>query len=349
VDKKVEYLIVGQGLAGTFLAFELLKQNKQIVVVDQGHENSSSMVAAGIINPLVLKRLTLTWRADEFLNYNSTFYSELEAFLGGKYHFKTPIVKLIASKEEEEFWVHRFYKADLEKYIEKEIEQAADTLKLAQKFNVGKVKQTSWVNISKLLLDFRAYLKKEGILIEENFDYKSIKNQGQYKSIAFEKLVFCEGAMAINNPFFNYLPFSLNKGQLLTIKSEELAFDYILKKKVFILPIGNRNYKVGATYSWKWQDEKPEEEQSKLLQSQLNEMLDVPYKKVKLEAGIRPAVKDRRPLVGAHELHKNYYLFNGMGSRGCFMAPLLANELVQNIEEGKQLHPEVLLSRFQKK
>lgn len=346
MNKKVNYLIVGQGLAGTFLAFELLKQNKKIAVIDQGHKNSSSMIAAGLINPLVLKRLTLTWRADEFLSYNSTFYNELEVFLGGKYHFKMPIKKLIASNEEKDFWIHRFQKAELGNYMEKDIKSAPKELPLAENFQLGKLKQTSWVNISQLLIDFRAYLKREGLLIEESFNYALIKNQHHYKNIDFEKVLFCEGAMVQKNPFFYSLPFSLNKGQLMTINSPQLNLTSILKKKVFVLPIENGNYKVGATYSWKWKDEEPEKSQTGVLQAQLKEMLEVPYKTVKLDAGIRPAVKDRRPLIGAHHVHENYYLFNGMGSRGCFMAPLLASELVQNLEEGRQLHPEVLLNRY---
>lgn len=346
VNKKLDYLIVGQGLAGTFLAFQLLKEKKQFVVVDQGHESSSSMIAAGIINPLVLKRLTITWRADEFLSYNASFFDELEQFLGKQYLFKTPIEKLVASNDEENFWEHRFHKADLEKYIDRKLSLPSSDMSLSGAFKIGKVKQTSWLNISKLLTDFREVLKSRGLLIEKSFDFNAINQDQTYGDISFKRIVFCEGANATKNPFFKDLPFSLNKGQLITISSEELVLRSILKKQVFVLPVGGKRFKVGATYSWRWEDEKPEKEKTETLKKQLSEMLDVPYKIVENVAGVRPAVKDRRPLIGQHKQYKNYFIFNGLGSRGCFMAPLLAKELLDHIEHTKPLHKEVEISRF---
>ena len=346
MNKKLDYIIVGQGLAGTFFAFHLLKQKKQFIVVDQGLKNSSSMIAAGIINPLVLKRLTLTWRADEFLTYNCLFFEELEQFLDKKYLFKTPINKLVSSEEEEKFWEHRFEKASLGQYIDKELKRPPTDVPLSGRFKLGRVKQTSWLNISELLTDFRNTLKQKGLLVDKLFDYNAIDQNQIYENYPFERIVFCEGSKAIENPFFKHLPFSLNKGQLLTINAEKLKLNSILKKQVFVLPLESKRFKVGATYSWKWENEKPEEEKTKTLKTQLNKMLDVSFKIVENVAGVRPAVKDRRPLIGQHKHHKNYFIFNGMGSRGCFMAPLLAKELLNHIEHNKPLHKEVEIDRF---
>lgn len=349
--KKIDYLIIGQGLAGTFLAFQLIEQGFSVMIVDKGHKYSSSYVAAGVINPLVLKRYTVTWRAKEFLNYNTTFYKELDQFLDKQYHFKLPIEKLISSAEEEIFWHHRFKEEDVSYFIDNELKLIDSSIQPSKPFKVGTVKQTSWLNISQLLIDFRSKLVETDSLLEEIFDFKDLKNS-TYKSIEFKKIVFCEGANAIHNPFFGNLPFTLNKGQLLTINSEILPKNKMLKKKVFILPTINNEFKIGATYSWKWNSETEElahqiePEKTELLQEFLEEITISDYKIIKEEVGIRPSVKDRRPLIGNHKKYKNYFIFNGMGSRGCFMAPLLTKEFIAFAEDNKPLHPEVELNRF---
>lgn len=346
MKRNVDYLIVGQGLAGTFLAYKLLKNKRSFVLVDKGLHSSSSFVAAGLINPLVLKRLTLSWRAKEFLAYNENFYADLEAFLQKEYRFKVPIEKLISSADEELFWSKRFEKEELSDLMEKDLGEINASIKAPVPFKVGKVKHTSWVHISDLLTDFRSYLQKKNLLIEDDFKHQEIENSKYYGDITFSKIIFCEGAKLTENPFFNYLPYSLNKGQLLTIRSKDMPQQNILKKKVFILPYQNDLFKVGATFSWKWESEDPEEEKTKQLCSFLEEITSLPYEIVNVEAGIRPSVKDRRPLLGKHPQFSNYYLFNGMGSRGCFMAPLLVDEFFEYLEKGKTLHPEMDIERF---
>jgi glycine/D-amino acid oxidase-like deaminating enzyme len=341
---KVDYLIVGQGIAGTFLSYQLMAANKKIKVIDAGFERSSSWVAAGVINPLVLKRLTITWRADEFLKYNQLFYSGLESFLGKQYYFQSPLFKLIKSEDEKHFWKHRYEKASLEPYLNLQLKETEKSDIFSSNFSLGEVKNCAWLDLKTLMSDYREYLKSNQLLVEKEFDFNALDGN-QYESIEFEKLVFCEGAAVVSNPYFRELPFSLNKGELLTIKAKELKVDSILKKKVFILPLGDDNYKVGATYGWKWNDHLPSSEKREQLISFLKEIITVDFEIMDHEAGIRPAVKDRRPLLGKHSNYP-YYIFNGLGSRGAMMAPLLSQELIEFIEKGKKLHPETDINRF---
>ena len=155
MEKELDYLIVGQGLAGTFLAFQLLFAKKRFLVVDEGFENSASYIAAGIINPIVLKRLTITWRAEEFLQYNPSFYKRIESFLGSEYFYEKPLEKLISSSEEEQFWEHRYENSPLSDFIEKDLKNSDKSAYPTQNFKVGSVKQTSWLDIGRLLIDFR--------------------------------------------------------------------------------------------------------------------------------------------------------------------------------------------------
>ena len=346
--EKVDCLIVGQGIAGSFLSQQFLNQGYRIKVVASGIKSSSSWVAAGVINPLVLKRYTLSWRADEFLKAIPPFYGEMNARLSENYYHPEILYKLISSKDESAFWQHRFEKAKLESYLEKELMDLNEGYEITglKDFKKGLVKNCAWFDLKGFLSHFNSYLQKNGMLIEEEFDYKAL-NKKSYKKLEFDHLVFCQGHGVKQNPFFKDLPFQWNKGELITIKAEKLRLKKMVKKKVFILPVGNHEYKVGATYSRDCKNNEISQDKLTLLKAFLDEIIDVPYTVVKQEAGIRPAVKDRRPLMGK-DPDSGYFLFNGLGSRGCFMAPLLSKEMMRYILTNEPLHPEADLSRFRK-
>ena len=62
--KNVEYIIVGGGYAALFFAHQLIKNNKSFVLFSDG-KKSASQVSAGIVNPMVLKKFTTFWLAQE--------------------------------------------------------------------------------------------------------------------------------------------------------------------------------------------------------------------------------------------------------------------------------------------
>jgi glycine/D-amino acid oxidase-like deaminating enzyme len=62
---QTEFLIVGQGISGTWLSYYLQKANRSFIVIDNEQPNSASRVAAGIINPVTGRRIVKTWMIDE--------------------------------------------------------------------------------------------------------------------------------------------------------------------------------------------------------------------------------------------------------------------------------------------
>lgn len=345
----VDYIIVGQGLAGSFLSLELEKRGRSYIVIDKGIRNSSSWVAAGLINPLVLKRLTLSWRAEEFINYNKAYYENLNAFFGSSLHREVPLLKLISSSDEIKYWQNKFTDESLQKWLYPEINPYEGKLKTTVDFNFGKVKHSSWLNVKEFLKSWRKKLEENKCLIVDEFQsahVKSEENKVIYKSIIAKKLVFCDGANVVNNPYFSFVKMGLNKGELLEIETKNQLSESILKKKVFILPIEEKKYKIGATYQWRWEDEKASEEKKEVLIEGFKELFPEDFKIINHEAGVRPSVIDRRPIMGTSELSKNIFLFNGLGSRACLMGPLLSEEMINYIENGVPLHPEVRLNRF---
>lgn len=345
---KVDYLIIGQGLAGTILATELRKRNKSYLIIDSGFEKGSTYVAAGVINPLVLKRLTKSWRANDFVSYNKAFYNELNAYYEEEIYIEQKLFKLINSDDERLFWDKRYFEEDVSFFIEKELEKSENSKIWKEPFYKGKVKHSSWVNLKLLLKKFRSTHKEH--VIEETFDFNSIEmlnSSIKYKDINSKHIVFCDGSKIKENPYFSYIPMGYNKGELITIESKELQIEEMYKKKVFILPYKKNVYKVGATFEWQWESKSPSEKKKSELLDNLNLLIKVPYKIINHEAGVRPSVKDRRPLLGIHPRFSNIFLFNGLGSRGCMMAPLLAKEMIDFIEEGKRLHKESDIKRFE--
>ncbi len=350
MKKYFDIVIVGQGLAGSMLYYQLQKRGKKVMLIDSFEKDSSTSVAAGIINHMVLRRIIKSWKAEEFSTYNAAFYAELQHFLGSNFFFEKPLIKLLSNQNEINFWLKRYSEEENDAFISNNILDISSNKFINSNFkNAGKVKQTAWVDTSTFLSVFRNHLVKNNALIEEKFDFNQLIFEPEkliYKEIECDQLIFCEGAKAQHNPFFNYLPFSFVKGELLIIQSDTLKEEYILNKKIFILPIGNGYFKVGATYAWEDYSNKPTEEKKQELINSLEQLILCPYEIVEHLAGIRPAVKDRRPLAGQHPKHQQLYIFNGLGSRGFSIAPKLTEEFVSHLIDDKKLDMDLDIKRY---
>jgi glycine/D-amino acid oxidase-like deaminating enzyme len=158
--------------------------------------------------------------------------------------------------------------------------------------------------------------------------------------------VFAEGFGIKRNPFFKHLPLNGTKGEMLTIKAPELKMDFILKSSVFIVPLGNDLYWIGATYEWEDKSHSITTKGKNQLTEKLKKIIACDFKVVDQVSGIRPTTKDRRPLVGSNPTYKNIYVLNGLGTRGVIMSPFVADQLFNHIENGERLDTEIDVARF---
>ena len=344
---KVDYIIVGLGLAGLAFSRELTKQNKTFFVFEDNSQNSSK-VAGGMYNPIVLKRFNPVWDAKNQLEKAMPFYAALEELLGGKYDYKVDIHRLFKSIEEQNNWFATCDNPLLSDYmVPKVVTEKFNGLDAP--FGYGKVTKTGRIDTKTLLCDYRKHLENENLIIYDQFDYQEInldKEKVEYKNITASNVVFCEGFGLMNNPFFNSLPMEEAKGEMITIHAPELEIDFVLKSSVFIMPLGDDLFKIGATFNWTDKTSLPTEEAKKELVDKLDKLIDVPYKVIDHVAGIRPTVRDRRPLVGIHSKHSQLAILNGLGTRGVMIAPSVAKELYNHIENGVELRKDVNISRF---
>lgn len=343
---QVDYIIVGLGLAGIAFCEQLEMHNKSFVVVDSG-TNISSVVAGGLYNPVTLKRFTASWNALKQVKAAPTFYENLENKLQVKLDYKTPVYRIFASVEEQNLWFEASDKPVLEKFIVPEIKQPQNQY-IHAPFGMGEVAYSGRIDTALLIASYKNYLLKKNQLVESDFEYQLLEKDEsfKYKSYTAKNIVFSEGFGIKNNPWFNHLPLVGNKGELLTIRSTELKLYDIVKAAVFIIPMENDLYKVGATYNWTDKDTNPTEEAKIELTEKLDKILNCSYEIIHQEAGVRPTVIDRKPLVGAHPQIKNMFVLNGLGTRGVMIAPSVAVDLYEFIENNIPLDKEIDIARF---
>lgn len=331
------YLIIGGGICGLTLAFQFYQRNIPFQLLTK-EENHSSIVAGGFIIPIVFRRTTKSWNIDTFLPYAKDFYREVENTLGISFWNALPVRRSFSHLQEQEDWIKRQNTTEFCDYLG-EINGKCDE-RIYQEFGTGVVKNAAWVNTGTLIHGLRKFFEAQESL-------KYVTENPPLDEENYRGIIYCEGYEMIHNSLFNYLPLDPTKGQILTVKSTEIPETESINRKCFVLPIGNQLFKVGSTYEWSDTSLNITEEAREDLEEKLKELINIPFETVEQLAGIRPTVKDRRPLLGEHPTHKGNFVFNGMGTKGFLLAPILSEWLADLIVEGKELDEEVDIKRYE--
>lgn len=346
----IDYLIVGSGLAGISFSEIALQNNKSILVLDNNSQNSSK-IAGGLYNPVILKRFSEVGQAKEHLLVMKDFFSILEKKLECKVHFDLPILRKFFSVEEQNNWFAASDKVNLAPFLSTNLISKKFS-SIDSPFGYGEVLQTGYVDTALLLEKYKEHLIKNKLFQEESFDYSLLQEESEgvrYKGIQAKHIIFAEGFGMHSNPYFKELPLDGTKGELLTIKAPQLNLDVILNTSVFILPLGNDLFKIGATYNWNDKTDLPTEKGKTELIERIKEIISCDFEIVEHFAGVRPTVKDRRPLLGTYSNHDSIHILNGLGTRGVMLGPAMAKALFENIEYQKPLDSTIDIKRFIKK
>lgn len=342
-----DFIIVGGGLAGISFVETAFREGKTFTVVSDDSQNSS-LVAGGLYNPVILKRLNMPQDAVAHMAFIKPFYKTIEERLNIKFDVQIPVYRKFASVEEQNNWFAAADKPGLDQFLSLNIIHNNYPC-LPSPHGFGEVLHTGYLDTAALVSGYHDFLKEEDSLIEEKFSHDALvlhDDHVEYKGLKASHIVFAEGFGVKKNPFFCDLPLNGTKGELLIIEAPELKLDAIIKADVFILPLGNNLFKVGATYEWEDKTNIPTEAARAELCTRLEEIITCDYKVINQLAGIRPTTKDRKPLIGTHPDHKNVHLLNGLGTRGVMLGPPMARELFGSILLGKPVRREVNLERF---
>ena len=346
----IDYIIVGSGLAGISFSEIALQNNKSIIVLDNNSQNSTK-IAGGLYNPVILKRFSEVGQAKEHLLVMNEFLSSLEKKLSIKVNFPIPILRKFSSIEEQNNWFTASDKTNLTPFLSTNLifkkYSAIDS-----PFGYGEVLQTGYVDTALLFEKYREYLMKNQLFLNDSFNYELLVEEKEgirYKDIVAKHIIFAEGFGIHSNPYFKNLPLDGTKGELFVIKAPQLDLDLIINTSVFILPLGNDFFKIGATYNWTDKTDMPTQEGKNELVDRLKEIINCEFQIVEHLAGVRPTVKDRRPLVGTYSNHDSIHILNGLGTRGVMLGPAMAKALFENIEFQKPLDKAIDIQRFNKK
>jgi glycine/D-amino acid oxidase-like deaminating enzyme len=345
---RYDFGIVGQGIAGTMLAWFLRKRQKKVLVIDSHHEGSSTIVAAGLINPITGKRYVKSWRYEELFQFAMETYRSLETELGCPLLDSRGIHWVLKSAAEENAWLARTADPLYREYMLESVPEAISP-GILKPPKAGALRGAAQVNLPLLVSGLRRKWAHEGCIIGEKIDFQQLTSGSQevfYKNYTFEKLIFCEGAAAVRNPFFQFLPFEPSKGEALIIDVDAPKWQTVIKNEIAIIPLPEGTFWAGAYNTWDTDDDSPTPEAYAYLNSKLSETLGVAYRVAGHIAAIRPTVKDRRPLLGAHPDLPQFAIFNGLGTKGGILAPFFAAQMADFLSENTSLDAEVDIRRF---
>ena len=345
---QVDYLIIGQGICGTMLSWFLHKEGKTFLVIDDNNENSSSKIAAGIINPVTGRRYAYTWMIDEVMPFAIQCYEEVEKFLDIKLVYPKSIIDFFPSPQMRNAFIDRLSENDT--YLHSYPDQNHFNPYFNYDFGCGEIRPAYTVHLQLLLSSWRKKLVEINSIQEEKFDANALEIENgfvSYQNINAPKIIFCDGTDGVSNPWFRMLPYAPNKGEALIIECKDLTNEHIFKKGLMLAPLPEENvYWIGSNYQWEFENDQPSQQFYQHAASVLNGWIKKPYKVLAHKAAVRPATLERRPFVGFHPQFSNIGILNGMGTKGTSLAPFFAHQLAQHLIYNFPVAPEADVHRF---
>ena len=343
---EIDFLIIGQGLAGTALAYRLEQEGQRILLFDQPQSNKSSRVAAGLYNPVTGRKMVKSWKAELLFPEIEPFYAEMESLSGRKFLTQKKIYRPFLSIEEQNEWMGHSSDPSIGMFIE-QIFTESQHAEMRDTYGGVLLRMSGWLNINEFLDGMAAYLGKR--LRLEAFDedqLEKIPEGWRYGEVSAKNLVYCNGLGALKSRFFNYLPFAPVKGELLEVE-QDFDPDFIANRGVFRVQLDRGIYRVGSTYTWHDLDIGPTETAKNEILAKLQELVKVPVKVVKShKTGIRPATKDRKPFLGKHPMEDSVYIFNGFGAKGVSLIPYFSKMMTQYLIKSEPIIGEVDIARY---
>ena len=346
--RQVDYIIIGHGLAGSVLAWELLRRDKSILVFDTPEDNRASAVAAGIFNPVTGRVMTKTWKADDIFPFLEKFYTEAEEVLHAKFFNKLPIYRPFVSEEEKQQWKQKGETQTWE-WFKLMFRDVPDfDREVFNPFGGLEITKAGYLNVVSWLDAVRDYLKSRDLYRQEYFLEQEllVNERVKYRDVEAKKIIFCNGLRTLDTKWFGWLPLKPLKGETLEVRIEA-DLERIYNRSVYVVPATERGvYKIGATYQHPPFPEAPSLTAREELESGLSALVKCRYEVIHQDWGIRPSTPDRRPFLGAHPGNKNVIIFNGLGTKGVSLSPYFAQHLGDYLEGNGDLLPEVNIYRF---
>jgi glycine/D-amino acid oxidase-like deaminating enzyme len=349
IRNPLDCLIVGQGLAGTTLAWQARAAGLSVAVVDRGDRASASRIAAGLVTPVTGKRMVKSWRLDELHPFAVAFYRRIESETGESFYHTTAIVRAFATEREREVF---------------EIRAATEFHNLTRKPNppldpnwftaplgefempaAGRLDVPHYLDVSRERLD------RDGQFLAAELNPDELEVGADLLRIPRLDLktryvVFCTGFDGGANPRFRHVQFNPAKGEILTLRIPGLYERRVVNRGIWISPLGSGLFQAGATYEWDDLTLTPTPAGREKLEIRLRSFLNQPFEVVGHKAGVRPISSDRFPVLGFSADEPRIACFTGLGSKGVLLAPFFAAQLVAAISGTGSVETDVDVKRF---
>lgn len=317
-----DVIIVGQGLAGTTLAWHLHEAGQKVLLLDACEAVTSSKIAAGLVTPITGKRMALSDRYDEFLSVAKPFYRRIEQHTGRDFFHDRTARRLFKSDVERANWAARGQQPAYQPHL---LDPQPDPLTdpaIADAGGGGFAMHTAQLDVAAFLEASRSVLPWQQIA----FDWKSDVTFGSdgvsVGTHMARHVVSCEGFAATRNPYFSSVPFNAAKGDILTVRFHLPVPRVVVHRGVWLAPSPDPDvFFVGSTYNWEALDQVPQASARSQIESKLKEFMHVPYTVLDHRAAVRPIIRESRPLIGRHPKEDRLGFFNGLGSKGSLLAP----------------------------
>ncbi|WP_445370707.1 NAD(P)/FAD-dependent oxidoreductase [Methylomonas sp. HW2-6] len=342
----VDVLIVGQGLAGSLLAWELSSRGLRVCVVDDGQCNASR-VAAGLINPVSGKRLVLQSNVAELLPAAKACYDRLRRVFGNEFYVEKPMWKILSGPTQKRQAERRLQQAEYAEYLQALVPGIPEIL---SPFGTLHQLQTGYLTTEALLDTLRNWLISRREYRQAEFDYADIHLAPdlRWRELQPRHIVFCEGYLARTNPWFGSLPFQPAKGVILSCTSQTPLPSRILNYGHWLLPLTADTFKTGATFDPLNLNLDPEPASEKALLADLQTVMPdmAGIRVVRHQIGIRPATLDKEPLIGRHPQHSCLHIFNGFGAKGSLLIPWYAQRFADFLQQRAPLPSTCDIKRY---
>lgn len=341
-------LIIGQGLAGTALAWQLWEREVPFVIVDRDEAVTSSKVAAGLLTPITGMRLTVSWRYTTFYREALSFYRACGQRLKQRFFFPRGYVRLLKNEAEIAKWHKRRRDPDMQPFLHPQ-PPVLDAEVVHDPQNGFQQRHAAWLDTTAYLKasrDFFASLDAWTQADVQPADVQDDSSGVEWNGQRFSHVIWAQGWSAEKHPLFNWVPFQSARGTILTVQADLRGERRILNRACWLLPRPDGSLRAGSTYEWKFDDPStPAPDQVSLLEANLRSLLKVPATIAATQTAVRPIIKNQQALMGTHPTHPRVAFLNGLGSKGSLRSPWLARHLIEHLLDGTAIDPELDLQR----
>lgn len=340
------FLIIGQGLAGTALAWQLHWRGIAFLIVDREEKVTSSKIAAGLVTPITGMRLNLNWRYDTLHPEALGFYRKIETFLDDSFYYELPIVRLLRDEKAAALWEKRCQQPEVQPYLNGSGD--VDSAIFRNPYGGFQQQHSGWLDTAAFLQKSREYFQSIGNWRSGEVSPAALSLESSWvtwQGETFSKAVFCTGWEAAAHPWFDWVPFQSAKGTVLSLQADTKGESRIINRGCWLLPTTQGGLRAGPTYELNFTDSQvPSPEALSGLETKLRTLLNIDFKILGQQTAVRPIIKGHQALMGLHPARPQIAFLNGLGSKGVLRAPWASRHLVEHLIDGAKIEPSLDLA-----